>query len=67
MCFENAAAIAQPVSAVSIERDEGFAGQVVGAQKRTHNRRGGFPPDRKAEIDRVVVGQRPTRALRASG
>ncbi|MNY13788.1 hypothetical protein D3C86_1469390 [compost metagenome] len=57
MLFEDAAAIAQAVSTVSVEGNEGFASQVVGAQKSTHNWRGGLTPDRKAEINRVVVVQ----------
>ncbi|MNC40172.1 hypothetical protein D3C75_888650 [compost metagenome] len=42
---------------MGVEGDEGLAGQVVGAEKGAHDGRGGFTPDRKAEIDRVVVAE----------
>eukprot|EP00659_Diplonema_papillatum_P007147 gene7147-11011_t len=48
---------------MGVEGDEGLAGQIVGAEECAHDRRGGFTPDRKAEIDRVVVAEGVNRVL----
>lgn len=55
MFYENAAAVAQAITAVGVEGDEDLAGQVVSTQKSTDDWRRSFTPDRKTEINHVVL------------